>query len=117
VTGLDAVQNAVGFPVLAPDTLVGVPRQDVRLVGPNAALAVYGQGLGAMVLVERKADGSASSGGMLSGLPTISLDGVTARELATQLGTVVEWQRNGVSFVLAGSLPPAAAEAAARSLE
>ena len=37
--------------------------------------------------------------------------------LATQLGTVVEWQRGGVDFVLAGSLPPAAAEAAARSLK
>lgn len=116
VTGLEAVRNAVDFTVLAPDTLVGVPRQDVRLAGPNAALAVYGQGLGAIVLVERKADASGSSGGVLSGLPTLSLDGVTAHELATQLGTVVEWQRNGVSFVLAGSLPPAAAEAAARGL-
>jgi hypothetical protein len=42
---------------------------------------------------------------------------VTAHELATQLGTVVEWEHTGVSYVLAGSLPPAAAEAAARSLK
>ena len=28
----------------------------------------------------------------LSGLPTVSLDGLTAHELATQLGTVLEWQ-------------------------
>ena len=56
VTGLAAVQAAAGFPVAAPDTLVGLPRQDVRLVGPadsRAALVVYGQGLGAIVLVER----------------------------------------------------------------
>jgi outer membrane lipoprotein-sorting protein len=117
VSGLDAVQKAVDFPVSAPDTLVGVPRQEVRLVGSDAAVAVYGQGLGAMVLVERKADSSANSGGILSGLPTLSLDGVTAHELATQLGTVVEWEHTGVSYVLAGSLPPAAAEAAARSLK
>ena len=30
-----------------------------------------------------------------SGLPTVSLDGVTAHELATQLGTVLQWQRGG----------------------
>ena len=45
-----------------------------------------------------------------------ALDGVTGHELATQLGTVITWQRGEVGYVLAGSLPPAAAEAAARSL-
>ena len=120
VTGLAAVQAAAGFPVGAPDTLVGLPRQDVRLVGSRdsrAALVVYGQGLGAVVLVERKADAAApQKGDVLSSLPAISLDGVTAHELATQLGTVTQWQRAGVTYVLAGSLPPAAAEAAARAL-
>ena len=52
----------------------------------------------------------------MSALPAVSLDGLTGHELATQLGTAIEWQRNGVSFVLAGSLPPAAAESAARAL-
>ena len=33
VTGLDAVQTAVSFHVAAPDTLVGLPRQTVQLVG------------------------------------------------------------------------------------
>jgi hypothetical protein len=116
VTGLDAVQAAVDFPVAAPDTLVGLPRQTVRLVGKDAALVVYGQGLGAMVVVERKAD-SATKTSMLSGLPTVALNGLTAHELATQLGTVLEWQQGGRSLVLAGSLPPAAAESAARELK
>ena len=116
VSGLDAVQAAAGFPVVAPDTLVGLPRQDVRLVG-KAVLVVYGHGLGAIVVVERAADAAAGhNGGMLSSLPTVSLDGSTGHELATQLGTVLGWQRNGVAFVLAGSLPPAAAETAARDL-
>ena len=115
VSGLDAVQAAAGFPVVAPDTLVGLPRQDVRLVG-KAVLVVYGHGLGAIVVVERAADAAAGHGGALSSLPTVSLDGSTGHELATQLGTVLGWQRNGVAFVLAGSLPPAAAETAARDL-
>ena len=55
---------------------------------------------------------------MLSALPSVSLeDGLTAHELATQLGTAIQWTRNGVSFVLVGSLPPAAAESAARALK
>ena len=32
-------------------------------------------------------------------------------------GTVLEWQQGGRSLVLAGSLPPAAAESAARELK
>jgi outer membrane lipoprotein-sorting protein len=116
VTGLAAVQAAVDFPIAAPDTLVGLPRQHVGLAGSNAALVVYGQGLGAIVIVEHKADAARASG-MLTGLPTVSLNGVTAHELATQLGTVLEWQAGGRSFVLAGSLPPAAAESAARELK
>jgi hypothetical protein len=115
VSGLRAVEAAASFPVLAPARLVGLPRQDVRLVGhgdSKAVTAVYGHGLGAIVVVERQAQG----GGPLGALPTVSLDGVTAHELATQLGTALTWKRGNVSFVLAGSVPPAAAEAAARAL-
>jgi outer membrane lipoprotein-sorting protein len=119
VTGLGAVKAAAPFPVVAPDSVVGLPRRDVRLVGGKGsptAIAVYGKGLGAIVLVERAADTSAKSNGPLASLPTVSLDGVTAHELATQLGTVITWDRGGTTFVLAGSLPPAAAETAARAL-
>lgn len=120
VTGLAAVVAAAPFAVVAPDTLVGLPRQDIRLVGPSdsrSVLAVYGQGLGAVLVVERKADAGASGGtGVLSALPSVSLDGVTAHELATPLGTVLAWRSNGVSYVVAGSIPPAAAESASRSL-
>jgi len=116
VTGLAAVQAAAPFRVVAPDSLVGLPLQDVRLVGGDTVLALYGQGLGGIALVERKADTSASNGA-LANLPTVSLDGLTAHELATQLGTVLDWQSGGTSFVLAGSLPTAAAEAAARAVK
>ena len=50
------------------------------------------------------------------GLQELSLDGTTAYELATALGTVVEFRRDGVGYTVVGSVPPAAAEAAARAL-
>jgi outer membrane lipoprotein-sorting protein len=118
VTGLDAVRAAAGFPVVAPNTLVGLPRQDVRLVGSTdskAALVVYGHGLGAIVVLERPETANGNNG-VLGSLPTVSLDGTTAHELATQLGTALTWMKGGVSYVLAGSVPTAAAESAAREL-
>ena len=118
-TGLSQVQAAAGFPVKAPDTLVGLPRQDVRLIGSGdskTALVLYGHGLGGLVVVEQAASGGGGPSGALSALPKISLDGITAHELATQVGTVLAWQANGTGYVLGGSLPPAAAEAAARAL-
>jgi outer membrane lipoprotein-sorting protein len=110
------VRKAAGFPLTAPDRLIGLRRHDVRIVGgdPKAALVVYGEGLGAIVVAERKAD---ASGGQLGGLPAVPLDGATGHELVTPLGTVIEWRRGGLSYVLAGSVPSATTEAAARGLQ
>jgi outer membrane lipoprotein-sorting protein len=118
--GLAAVQRQVGFPVSAPASLAGLPRQEVRLVrfgSENGALVTYGQGLGALVVLEHKADaqGATRLGGLR--LPEINIDGVTGSELATALGTVVTFDRNGVSYTVAGSVPPLAAENAARGLK
>jgi hypothetical protein len=117
VTGLAAVQAAADFPVVVPDSLLGLQMRDVRLVGGDTAIASYGEGLGGIVLVERKADASGNQSGALTALPTVSLDGLTAHELATQLGTVLAWQSGGTSFVLAGSQPAAAVETAARAVK
>jgi outer membrane lipoprotein-sorting protein len=116
VTGPAAVRAAADFPVVAPDSLVGLPRKDVRLVGGKTVLVFYGKGLGGIALVERKAEPSNSGKSFMTGLPTVSLDGLTGHELATQLGTAITWQAGGTGYLLAGSLPPAAAEAAARAV-
>ena len=119
-SGNDKPDTSAGKPdfnVVAPDSLVGLPRQDMRTLGNGPVLVVYGKGLGAIAVVERKEDAGAQNNGMLSALPAVSLDGLTGHELATQLGTAIQWTRDGVSYVLVGSLPPAAAESAARALK
>jgi outer membrane lipoprotein-sorting protein len=124
---VDEVQSKVGFKLAAPDSLAGLPRQGVRTVeqgdGPTGAVAVYGKGLGAIVVLQQDAKGDkGESAGKGSGerdlrLPTININGVSGQELATALGTVVTFERNGVSYTVAGSVPPQAAETAARELQ
>jgi outer membrane lipoprotein-sorting protein len=124
VQGLDNVQRAAGFEFSAPATLAGLPRKEVRLVNlgeEKGALAIYGQGFGAIGVLAHKAtpskSGAADKGGERAlRLPSINIDGATGSELATALGTVVTFDRAGVSYVVAGSVPPVAAENAARGL-
>ena len=119
ITGVDAVQAAISFPLAAPDTLVGLPRKTVQLLDSGdskGALVVYGQGLGALVVVERPAAAQNQGSKQLDALPKVSIGGAAGHELATPLGTVLQFERTGVSYLIAGSLPTAAAEAAARAL-
>ena len=58
VTGLQAVQQQTSFPIAAPQTLAGLPQNEVRLIqsGKDAgALVTYGQGLGGIAVIERPA--------------------------------------------------------------
>ena len=69
----------------------------------------------AIAVLQRKADTSPSKTGLT--LPTVNIDGATGSELATALGTIVTFDRAGVSYFVAGSVPPLAAENAARGLK
>jgi outer membrane lipoprotein-sorting protein len=125
VTGVAGVQAALPFKLSAPDQLAGLPRQSVWLAGHGGeptAVVTYGKGLGAIVVVERQAKpgeqplGGGSGGRRSLQLPAINIDGATGHELATALGTVLTFQRGGIDYVVAGSVPPQAAETAARAL-
>ena len=48
--------------------------------------------------------------------PQVSIDGTRGSELATALGTVVAFRRNGIDYTVLGSVSAATAEAAARGL-
>ncbi|MGZ4481308.1 MAG: LolA family protein [Gaiellales bacterium] len=120
VTGVAAVAHALPFRLSAPASLVGVPRQTVRLVdwsGTPEALVVYGHGLGAIAVLEQASSTStAGHPSPFGSLPRVSIGGASGHELATALGTVVQFDRGGIRYTLIGSLPAAAAEAAARAI-
>jgi hypothetical protein len=117
VHGLADVQKQVPFTISAPDTLAGLPRREVSLIrsdNENGALVTYGKGLGQILVFQHKA--SAQGGKSDLRLPTVNIDGATGTELATALGTIVTFNRDGVGYIVAGSVPPLAAENAARGL-
>jgi outer membrane lipoprotein-sorting protein len=129
VNGVAAVQRNLQFTLAAPATLAGMSRQSVRLLdwgGKGAALVTYGQGLGGLAVIEQQATPgttrqlnlSQGSGEHARGitLPTVSINGTTAQELDTALGTVVRFTRSGVTYSVLGSVTPSVAEAAARAL-
>jgi outer membrane lipoprotein-sorting protein len=118
VRGVEAVQRRVPFQLSAPRALAGLPRTQVRLLdvdGSPGAVTVYGKGMGAIVVLQNEAGRQNGGDGGLK-LPQINIDGATGTEIATPLGTIVRFQRDGVAYTVLGSVPPVAAENAARGL-
>jgi outer membrane lipoprotein-sorting protein len=129
VIGWAAVQKRSPFRVTAPPKLAGLPRDETRLISSGhhaGALITYGRGLGGIAVIEAPADtnGVISDGASNGGngeqpglqLPKVSINGSMGQELDTALGTVLRFQRNGVQYFVAGSVPPATVQAAARGL-
>ncbi len=80
-------------------------------------LTVHGNGPAAIAVLESKlAPGEHSSSSALESLPKVTVDGTSASELRTALGTLLTFERAGVRYVLAGSDAPATIEALARGL-
>lgn len=122
IVGAEAVQEAVDFQLDAPSSLAGLPQNEVRAIevdGKSAAIATYGEGLGGIAVIESATDPNQDQGEDATGglsLPKVSINGAEGEELDTALGTVLRFSRDGVDYIVVGSVPPAAAEAAARAL-
>ncbi len=102
----------------------GVRRSGVRRFGASAGsagrpkLTTSGHGLSQIAVIETKATegGQKSSPALPASLPQVKVNGATATELATELGTILSFERAGVRYLLVGSVTPAAIEAVARGL-
>jgi outer membrane lipoprotein-sorting protein len=111
----------------------GAKVEDVKISQPTSAdrahggrkhgsqapkLTTSGHGPGTIAVLEsRGAKGAkGSSLALPEGLPKVKLNGVSATQLATPLGTLLSFERSGVRFLLAGSVTPSTLQAVARGL-
>ncbi len=120
VEGVEEVAKRLDFPLAAPDELAGLPRRSVRLIrmgSESGAVSMYGRGLGAILVFQTKAGEAKPAGRDGLTLPQVNIDGATGTEIATALGTMVSFTRDGVRYTVVGSVPPVAAENAARGLK
>jgi outer membrane lipoprotein-sorting protein len=86
--------------------------------GEKPAITTHGHGPSTIAVLESKIKTDAKGGGgePLEGLPKVTIDGASASELRTELGTLLGFERGGVRYLLAGSVTPAAIEEVARGL-
>lgn len=112
------------FTAVAPASLAGRKKQEVKQLREGGAIVTYGTGPGAIAVIEKPSDGQsalkpkAQSGDHRQGfnLPTVSIGGVTGLELSTPLGTAIRFDRGGISYTVLGSLNASTVLAAARGL-
>jgi outer membrane lipoprotein-sorting protein len=86
--------------------------------GAKPGVTTHGHGPSTIVVLESKIKTGAKGGSAesLEGLPKVTINGTSASELRTELGTLLSFERNGVRYLLAGSVTPAAVEEVARGL-
>jgi hypothetical protein len=98
-------------------TIPGARRPHSRSAHPaQSHVTDHGHGL-STILVDEATEPAGSSGVLApAGLPKVNIDGATASELATALGTILTFQRSGVRYIVAGAVKPASVEAVARGL-
>ncbi len=90
--------------------------QDGEHEHPN--VTTHGSGPGTVAVLEAKAKAGSSSqtSSLPDGLQQVKINGVTASELPTELGTLLSFERSGMRYLLAGAVSPAAVEAVAKGL-
>jgi hypothetical protein len=111
-TPQDAQVKEVKLPTKSSDE--GSTDSNDTAVHPHATL--HGNGLGAIALVESPLKEGEKSSSQAEGLRKVDINGTSASELPTALGTLLSFERAGVRYLLAGSVTPSAIEAFARSL-
>jgi len=85
----------------------------------NTHLKTYGKGIAGIEVLEAKSGkqgGEQGAAKALESLPKVKINGISASELQTELGTILSFERGGVRYVLAGAVAPPAIEALARGL-
>jgi outer membrane lipoprotein-sorting protein len=82
----------------------------------HPTVKVDGHGISGVAVLESKVKPGEKPVEAPSELPKVNINGSSASELATALGTVLSFERSGVRYVLVGSVTPASIEVVARGL-
>ncbi len=107
--------NALGTPVsdMAAEAFGGGDGGEATAGSPSeirpAAVLLYGEGFGSIVLAQTRttADIREEMKQLPEVVDTIDLGGVQARAVVTPLGSIVMWERDGVTLVAAGMVTKA----------
>lgn len=84
--------------------------------GEKPKVTTHGHGLGTIAVLESKSKSATGASKSLEGLPKVTINGASASELRTELGTLLTFERSGVRYLVGGAVAPAAVEAVARGL-
>jgi outer membrane lipoprotein-sorting protein len=81
-------------------------------------ITTHGHGISSIAVIaqEAKPGSQTSSSEAPEGLPKVTINGVEASELRTELGTVLSFARSGVRYLLLGAVSSTAVEEVARGL-
>jgi outer membrane lipoprotein-sorting protein len=80
---------------------------------------VVGSGLGSVIVLSHPSASADHAGSGPAGplpLQSVTIDGSSGQQLSTSLGTVLAFTRDGVDYLLAGSVTPATIDSVARGL-
>jgi outer membrane lipoprotein-sorting protein len=103
--------------IRAPSKDGATPSAPASGDGSHPKLTTHGHGVTTIAVLESAVKQGAQKPSVnLEGLPKVKINGTTATELASSLGTLLSFERSGVRYLLVGSVTPAAIEAVARGL-
>jgi outer membrane lipoprotein-sorting protein len=82
----------------------------------QSKVRTVGRGITSVLVVESPTSGGSGSSPPTSGMQKVKINGTIASELPTALGTLLRFERSGVSYLLVGAVKPAVVEGVARGL-
>jgi len=97
----------------------GQPSGTTQGAGVHPKVTTQGSGPATIAVIEEQAKAGSTtsqSSPLPEGLQQVKINGTTANELPTELGTLLTFERAGVRYLVAGAVPASAVEAVAKGL-
>jgi outer membrane lipoprotein-sorting protein len=93
-----------------------IPEGETNGSADKPKVTTHGSGITGVAVLESKAKPAEKALQLPESLPKVKVNGTTAAELPTALGTLLGFERSGVRYLLVGAVTPASIEAVAKGL-